>query len=248
MGADLLEARRTMCASTAVRRRPGLSPLAVAVQDELDRHPAGTAGTTSVSMADAAPRGCGIPVLVHPERGREPSGPVLVALDDDANAAALTAYGLTAAAHRGVSLRTVYVWTDCRPPDCDHHRACHHDLADAAQLLADIIEQHLSIEELDEVERDVVHHTDPGRALVDLSDSASLLVVGASSRHNPRGLLGETTRELLVHTCCPLAVVPTAPPRFPVGLRRPAPTSRTFAPDQRGWPGPRLRARSLDVR
>jgi nucleotide-binding universal stress UspA family protein len=231
MRADLLTARRTSDATPVVRHRREPNALASAVLEELNRHHV-AAATASVTVAEAVPGGSAEPVVVHVERRSEPSGPVLVALDDDANSAALTAYGLAEAARRGVALRTVYVWTDCRPPDCDHHCACHSDLSDAAQLLADIIEENLSTAELDEVERDVLHDIDPGSALSALSASASLLVVGASSRQRPRGLLGETTRRLLADTRCPLAVVPTAPPGFPSGMRRPARTRKAVVPDR----------------
>jgi len=96
----------------------------------------------------------------------------------------------------------------------------------------------VSPDELERVERDVVHDTDAGGALSALSASASLLVVGASSDPSPRGLLGQTTRALLARTRCPLAVVPTAPPGFPGGMRRPARSRGTFAPDRSRRPGP----------
>ncbi|MFI7542446.1 universal stress protein [Actinoplanes sp. NPDC049599] len=140
------------------------------------------------------------------------SGPVLVALDDDGNAAALTAYGRAEARRRGVALRTVYVWTDCRPPDCDHHRACHRDLGGAVRMLAHLIGESLPPDEANEVERDVLHAADPVQALAELSASASLLVLGAGSLPGPGGLLGDTTRELVARTRCPIAVVPHRAP------------------------------------
>jgi nucleotide-binding universal stress UspA family protein len=153
----------------------------------------------------------GAPVVVDAGRPHNTSGPVLVALDDDQNPAVLAAYGRAEALRRGVALRVVYIWTDCRPPDCDHHLVCHPDLWDAARLLAAIVNQHLSADEASDIERDVLHDADPASALVALSASASLLIVGASSRRPDSGvLLGDTTRGLVGRTRCPLAVVPHA--------------------------------------
>jgi nucleotide-binding universal stress UspA family protein len=81
------------------------------------------------------------------------------------------------------------------------------------------------------------HGPEPAGPLSAHSSSASLLVVGASSRRDAHELLGETTRRMLGRTRCPLAVVPTAPPGFPHGLRRPAHTSGTLAPDRRSRSG-----------
>jgi len=60
-----------------------------------------------------------------------------------------------------------------------------------------------------QVERDVVHATDPAKALATLSAAASMLVAGASG-DSPRGPpdLGGTTRRLLGRTGCPVMVVP----------------------------------------
>src|SRR4029453_14794388 len=71
----------------------------------------------------------GHPVVVRDQRSRVRAGPVIVAPDDDDNAGPLLCHGLTLATRLGVPLRAVYVWSDCRPPDCVHHRCCHRDLA-----------------------------------------------------------------------------------------------------------------------
>jgi nucleotide-binding universal stress UspA family protein len=149
------------------------------------------------------------PVVIHADRPHNTSGPILVALDDDENPAALAAYGLAEALRRGVALRTVYIWTDCRPPACDHHLACHRNLEEASRLLSVIVDEHLTGGEANDIERDVLHYADPVQALVELSASASLLIVGASSRRpGPGVLLGDTTRALVARARCPLAVVP----------------------------------------
>ena len=224
-------AMQAPCATHVIRRRRsadrfrrGPNATARAVLDELSRR----SGSTGVRYLDTGVEACagsGItvadtgfadfgspdrsPVVIRADRPQNTSGPVLVALDDDENPAALTAYGLAEARRRGVALRTVYIWTDCRPPECDHHLACHRDLGEAARLLATIVDEHLRDDEVNDVERDVLHYADPVQALAALSASASLLIVGASSRRPESGvLLGDTTRELVARTRCPLAVVP----------------------------------------
>ncbi|MEU8233203.1 universal stress protein [Actinoplanes sp. NPDC048967] len=149
------------------------------------------------------------PVTVAGRALGDRTGPVLVALDDDGNPGALLRHGWSIAVALGVPLRATYVWSDCRPPDCDHHRCCHRDLDGASRLLTTLIDGNLSVEAALRVERDVLHDADPAEALIALSQGASMLLVGASS-HRPTAvaLLGETTRMLLGRTWCPLIVVP----------------------------------------
>jgi hypothetical protein len=64
-----------------------------------------------------------------------------------------------------VPMRVVYVWTDCRFPDCAHHRTCHRDLADAERLLAVLFDEHLPPEAAGRIEREVVRAADSGEAL-----------------------------------------------------------------------------------
>ncbi|MCU7730998.1 universal stress protein [Actinoplanes sp. KI2] len=151
------------------------------------------------------------PVVVPGSRQRASAGPVVVALDDDGNARTLLRHGRHLAARLRVPLRAAYVWSDCRPPECAHHRRCHRDLGEACRLLTALIDDHLPADAAGQVERDVVHAVDPAAALVTLSASASMLVVGSSS-DCPRDSaeLGGTTRRLLGRTRCPVMVVPRA--------------------------------------
>ena len=80
-------------------------------------------------------------------------------------------------------------------------------------MVTGLLDEHLSEDVAGQVERDVVHATDPAGALVMLSASASMLVVASSSDHQcgtPR--LGGTTRRLLGSTRCPVMVVPRGAP------------------------------------
>lgn len=149
------------------------------------------------------------PLVVRGTHALTHHGPVMVALDDDGNAGMLLRHGYEVAARLGVAMRVVHVWSDCRPPDCPHHRRCHHDLGEADRLLAALLDEHLPIGTARRIERDVLHAPDPAEALVALAASASMLVVGSSSdRPTGGGALGTTTRALLGRTRCPVLVVP----------------------------------------
>lgn len=139
------------------------------------------------------------------------TGPVVVAVDDDENAAAVLRSGAALATGMGVALRAVYIWSDCRPPDCPHHRRCHRDLGEASRLLSELLAGQPADGGL-EVERNVLHDGDPAAALVSVSSAASCLVLGASSDHLRRGDgFGRTTRSVLERAACPVIVVPCQP-------------------------------------
>lgn len=166
--------------------------------------------TLGAGLTEAGPDDPGgNPAIVRGTCPPTGAGPVLVAVDDDDNAGALLRYGCRLAARLGVSLRVAYVWSDCRPPDCTHHRRCHRYLAEAGRVLSELLDEHLAIDEARQVEWDVLHEDDPATALVALSASASMLVVGSSSDRPPSpAALSATTRAILGRTRCPVVVVP----------------------------------------
>ncbi|MDY7088229.1 MAG: universal stress protein [Actinomycetota bacterium] len=135
------------------------------------------------------------------------NGPVLVAVDDEANAAVLLSRGHDAAVRLGVALRVVHIWSRCRPPDCSHHRRCHRDMEGANRFSRRLLDEHLP-EATAPVEREVVHDENPASALVALSVGASLLFIGAEAAGEA---VGETTRALLDRAACPVTVVRDRP-------------------------------------
>lgn len=149
------------------------------------------------------------PIAVRGTHAPTRHGPVVVALDDDNNAGPLLRHGCAAATRLGVALRVVHVWSDCRPPDCPHHRRCHRDLGEADRLLSALLDEHLPDETAPPIEREILHEPDPAEALIALAASASTLVVGSSS-DDPigSGSPGATTRAILGKTRCPVLVVP----------------------------------------
>ena len=87
------------------------------------------------------------------------------------------------------------------------HRMSRHDsIADADRLLGDLLFEFLPGAG---GERQVLHDDDPAGALIELSRSAGLLVVGARSRPSSGDeILSTTATALLANTRCPLAVLP----------------------------------------
>jgi nucleotide-binding universal stress UspA family protein len=75
--------------------------------------------------------------------------------------------------------------------------------------LSTLLAANLTVDAARQVERDVLHDPEPAEALVALSASASLLVVGMSSdRPAASEAPGSTTRAILGRTRCPVVVVP----------------------------------------
>jgi len=72
-----------------------------------------------------------------------------------------------------------------------------------------LLDAHLTADELRRVERDVLRSADPAEALIALSMSASMLVVGSSSdRPASPATLGATTGAIPGRTRRPVVVVP----------------------------------------
>ncbi|BFU44512.1 universal stress protein [Krasilnikovia sp. MM14-A1004] len=173
----------------------------------------GPAGWRVVASGTATAEQC--PVLVYgpapPTAGRA----VVAAVDDDTCPGCVIAYAAAEAHRQGVPLRAVYAWTETGATVAGGYRLTRHDrISDADRLLASILYDHLPADAADEVERQILHDTDPAHALVSLSREASLLVVAAGSHHAGE-VLGHIPRALLGRTACPLAVVPTGGPRAP---------------------------------
>jgi nucleotide-binding universal stress UspA family protein len=124
---------------------------------------------------------------------------VLAAIDDDSNAGTIIRYARAQAIRLGVPLRVVHVWNGGdRPTDAD-------------QLLSTVLYHHLPADEASAAERQIVHDREPARALRALSSDAALIVLAATS--NPadgEDIFGDTVRQLVGDTRCPLAVLPPA--------------------------------------
>jgi nucleotide-binding universal stress UspA family protein len=153
------------------------------------------------------------PVIVVPTVTGTAAGPVLLAVDDEAELPAVTEFAFAEASARGVALRIVHVWPalpDAALGTLDpfaYRSAAADDEAD--RLLAEAVAGWGAKYPDVTVQRRAVHDPDIVQALIRQTAGSGLLVVGA--RHHPLAsdqLLGPVTRALIGRTHCPLAVVP----------------------------------------
>lgn len=148
-----------------------------------------------------------VPVVVDGSAPARRPTVVAAAVDDDGNPERILTFAAAKARELGVPLRVVHVWTGDGSPG--GVRMCRHDrISDADRLLTTILYDHLPPEEAAEAEREIVHDADPVHALAQVSAQAALLVVAARSDPAGGGPLGDTVRELVGRTACPLAVLP----------------------------------------
>ncbi|MGW4488525.1 universal stress protein [Amycolatopsis sp. NPDC004368] len=166
-------------------------------------------GSTAVSVSAHAP----CPVVVV--RGREPddpppaAGPVIVGLDGSPDSADAFGFACEEALARGTTLVAVHPGNEIRPDGSMREGGARaQDVAAAERRL---VEEQLAPwrEKFRDLRVDVVVvRGRPVRALLERSADAQLVVVGSRGRGGFSGLLlGSTSRALLVHSACPVAVV-----------------------------------------
>lgn len=159
----------------------------------------------SVSHRVAAAGSCTVVVV----RGRvHDGGEIVVGVDGSEPSRRALKWAADEARRRGVRLHAVLAWTYLVPVG-EHGpeplRACY-TVGDARAALRAIVTEVLGPSPGVELELDPVCEP-PGRALVERSADASLLVVGPRSAGRPRFHTGSVTLQLLHHSPCPIAVV-----------------------------------------
>ncbi|MFR9730046.1 universal stress protein [Saccharopolyspora sp. MS10] len=162
----------------------------------------------SVTISVSAHAACPVAVI----RGREeirPDAPVVVGVDGPADSTAVLRFAFESAAHRGVPLRAVHADPT---PVTDEAPARH--LVDGRRPTARAEEESLSeaIADLSErfpevqVQRSAAVG-EPASTLVEHSEHAQLVVVGARGRGGFTGLLlGSTSQQLVHHASCPVVI------------------------------------------
>ena len=171
----------------------------------------GQAGVAVGSTASYLAAGSAGPVVLVPgtwpgQGPPRPSAGVSVGVDAHDPSAAALAFAFEAARLRGASLHAVHAWTlpahaAASPlPVLEEDRATWED--QEVQSLSDALRPWRAKYPDVEVLEDVVLFT-PAQALAHASDDAELVVTGR------REAAGSTLRELLEHTRCPVAVVPS---------------------------------------
>ncbi|HEY8474456.1 MAG TPA: universal stress protein [Natronosporangium sp.] len=167
------------------------------------------AGSVAVGVATHA----ACPVVVVRGSGAA-TAPVVVGVDDAADAAQAVGFGFDQAAARGVELVVVRAW---QPPPVPWRSDLRPLVYDADELAA--AERRLAAdaaaswrEKYPEVPVQIrLMPGSPAHALITASADAQLVVVGSRGRGGFRGLLlGSVARQLIHHAHCPVAVVRTA--------------------------------------
>jgi nucleotide-binding universal stress UspA family protein len=168
-------------------------------------------GSTAVQLAMYAP--CPVIVVRDGETDtRDIAGrPVVVGVDASEHAAAALAFGFQEASLRGAPLHAVHTWTepvsagpgDMLPLVYDVQKVGDEENRLLAELLAGWSEKYPDVT----VTRDVTRGR-ADRTLIEASDRAQLLVVGARGVGGFRGLVfGSVSQAALHHAHCPVAVV-----------------------------------------
>lgn len=166
----------------------------------------------SVSLAVAGRAHCPVTVVRGEERNvKGTRHRIVVALGDPAEAASAVRYALREARARGCEVQAVRAWrTPDQPTDAlavlDEAARVYADQATAAldEVLGGPQNEYPEI-----TVRHVVVEGPAHRAVLGPSAEADLLVLGATRRHDHRGLqLGRVSHTALHHAACPVAVVP----------------------------------------
>ena len=165
------------------------------------------------SVAHAVAMHAACPVVVVRESDWRPAAtaPVVVGVDGSARSAKAIDFALEQAARRGVRLVVLHAWwlefvdgvVVTTPGSPEWQRTEELLRLGVAESLAGRRQNHPDVEVVTEIV-----HTRPAEALVEASQTASLVVVGARGRGGFAGLLlGSVSRELLMHASGPVAVV-----------------------------------------
>jgi nucleotide-binding universal stress UspA family protein len=152
------------------------------------------------------------PVLVTRNRTGEPRGRVLAALDVAEDNTELLEFAFADAERRGLPLHALHVWGDPWTRDYDVHE----DVLAVAKRTVDDLESRLAEslrpyrDRFPHVLADAMVHTGSiGSLLVQASLTADLVVVGGRRRRSGRGMqIGPAAHALLMHSECPVALVP----------------------------------------
>lgn len=165
-------------------------------------------GSTAVQLAMYAP--CPIIVVRDGDSGGSPR-PIVVGVDASDHATAALGFAFEEAALRGATLHAIHTWTDpvsTGPGDMlplvfDPQRVEEEETRLLAELLAGWSAKYPDVTVTRKVVRGRADHT-----LVEASQDAQLLVVGARGVGGFRGLLfGSVSQAALHHSHCPVAVV-----------------------------------------
>jgi nucleotide-binding universal stress UspA family protein len=136
-------------------------------------------------------------------RGERRTGPVVVGTDGSAESEEALAFGFEEAARTGQPLKVVYCWH----PQDQHAESIESTQGLLKNWLAESLAPYLDKYPAVRAQASVVEGR-PTAQLVDMSATASLVVVGSRGRGGVAGLLlGSVSQSLLHHADSPVAIV-----------------------------------------
>lgn len=195
-------------AVTALRRESEHARLTVVGAHGASRVSGVLFGSVALALASVNPA----PVaVIGPGQLVNTAGPVVVGVDGSPNGDAALAFAFDEAALRHVDLVAVHSWNDTiadsayslQPVWLDPAAVEQRESAVLADLLAGWQEKYPEVT----VHQQLVRSR-PARALLELSRTAQLVVVGSRGRGGFTGmLLGSTSQTLITHSGCPVVVV-----------------------------------------
>ncbi|MEV0804360.1 universal stress protein [Kribbella sp. NPDC050281] len=181
----------------AILTEAGEADMVVVGTRSRNKMSAAVLGSVATSVAAKAP----CPVVVV--RGERRTGPVVVGTDGSAESEQAVAFGFEEAARTGQPLKVVYCWH----PQEQHAESMESTRGLLKNWLAESLAPYLDKYPTVRAQASVVE----GRAsahLVDLSATASLVVVGSRGRGGVAGLLlGSVSQSLLHHADSPVAII-----------------------------------------
>jgi nucleotide-binding universal stress UspA family protein len=181
----------------AILTEAGEAEMVVVGTRSRNKMSAAVLGSVATSVAAKAP----CPVVVV--RGERRTGPVVVGTDGSAESEEALSFGFEEAARTGQPLKVVYCWH----PQEQHAESIESTQGLLKNWLAESVAPYLDKYPTVRAQALVVE----GRAsaqLVDLSATASLVVVGSRGRGGVAGLLlGSVSQSLLHHADAPVAIV-----------------------------------------
>jgi nucleotide-binding universal stress UspA family protein len=164
----------------------------------------------SVGVAATAHAHCPVVVVRQPQHP-DPSLPIWVGVDGSPESDLAVAFAFEMAARHGVPVAAIHAWEPPPVPRRDTVPPVSFDPATIEAAEQQLLDQDLALwrDKYPQVAvRSRVVPVRPGQALVDVSHTAQLVVVGSRGRGGFRGLLlGSVSQQLLHHAACPVVVV-----------------------------------------
>ncbi len=152
------------------------------------------------------------PVVVVPAKWAPRNGAVVIGIDDDETSLLALSFAAAEAARLGTSLKLVHTWSIPYPLMINPYGLTADALdmsEDFHKLVLDRAIEQVGREFPDLVVHPILRQGSPATVLVEVAETAELLVVGTHRRGViPAMLLGSVSHNVLVNVPCPVVVAP----------------------------------------